>query len=442
MSKLKNYFEEKIVPNIDKFTNARYVKIIMDGFMGVSALTIGGSIFMLIRSLPLGDWYTNFLTSTGLVDILNFPVMITSDLISLYLVIALGYFTAKSFGKNPFSGAMISLGALLLLTPFETAAVLTDAVGAEVSGIVNNVLPVSSFGATGLFLAMIAGIAGARIYVWCLDKNIKIKMPASVPPNVSNMFETMIPAGLVFIIFMLIRIALSYTTYGTAQNLIYTLLQQPLTNVDGGFWGFVIYTLIGHILWLFGVHGTMVTYAAMAPIYNARAMANLSAFAAGTACPYPEWNFLCYTLIGGVGSTLALNLLMLTRAKSSQFKTLGKLTIATSLFNINEPIMFGSPVIMNINLAIPFIACPMVNLFLSSLVTRIGLVAAPTGAAINTFMPFGFYQSLNNGSWTGVVWAIALVAIDLIIYYPFFKRQDSINLKNEIQLSEQEVVNE
>ena len=97
----------------------------MDGFMGVSALTIGGSIFMLIRSLPLGDWYTNFLTSTGLVDILNFPVMITSDLISLYLVIALGYFTAKSFGKNPFSGAMISLGALLLLTPFETAAVLT-----------------------------------------------------------------------------------------------------------------------------------------------------------------------------------------------------------------------------------------------------------------------------------------------------------------------------
>ncbi|MFR1297503.1 MAG: hypothetical protein ACLSBH_19925 [Coprobacillus cateniformis] len=78
------------------------------------------------------------------------------------------------------------------------------------------------------------------------------------------------------------------------KNLIYTLLQQPLTNVDGGFWGFVIYTLIGHILWLFGVHGTMVTYAAMAPIYNAMAMANLSAFAAGTACPYPEWNFLCY----------------------------------------------------------------------------------------------------------------------------------------------------
>ena len=93
---------------------------------------------------------------------------------------------------------------------------------------------------------------------------------------------------------------------------------------------------------------------------------------------------------------------------------------------------------MNVNLAIPFIACPMINLFLSSFVMRIGLVAAPTGAAISSFMPFGFYQALNNGSWTGVVWAIILVMIDMVIYYPFFKRQDSINLKNENQLEIQE----
>ena len=433
MSKLKQFFSEKVIPNIDKLTNARYVRIIMDSFMGVSALTIGGSIFMLIRSLPLGDWYTNFLTDTGLVDILNFPVMITSDLISLYLVIALGYFTAKEFGKNPFSGAMISLGALLLLTPFETTATLLDASGNEVSEIIGSGLPVASFGATGLFLAMFAGIIGARIYGWCLDKNIKIKMPASVPPNVSNMFETMIPAGLVFIVFMLVRTGLSYTSFKTAQNLIYTLLQQPLTNVGGGFWGFVVYTLVGHVLWMFGVHGTMVTYAAMAPVYNAMTLANLSAFAAGNPCPYPEWNFLCYTLIGGVGSTLALNLLMVARGKSQHFKTLGKLAFVTSLFNINEPLMFGTPIMMNINLAVPFIACPMVNLFLSSIVTRIGLVALPTGAAINSFMPFGFFQALNNASITGLIWGVVLVAIDLVIYYPFFKRQDSINLKNEQQ---------
>ena len=105
-----NFINEKAMPLIDKFTNSRIIKILMNGFMGVAALTIGGSLFAMLRSLPLGDWYTNFLISTGLFDILNFPIMITSDLISLYLVLSFGYFAAKSYDKNAFSGAMISLG--------------------------------------------------------------------------------------------------------------------------------------------------------------------------------------------------------------------------------------------------------------------------------------------------------------------------------------------
>ena len=96
-----NFINEKAMPLIDKFTNSRIIKILMNGFMGVAALTIGGSLFAMLRSLPLGDWYTNFLISTGLFDILNFPIMITSDLISLYLVLSFGYFAAKSYDKNP-----------------------------------------------------------------------------------------------------------------------------------------------------------------------------------------------------------------------------------------------------------------------------------------------------------------------------------------------------
>lgn len=438
MNNLKELAESKLIPAIDKFTNARYMKILMDGFMGISALTIGGSIFMLIRSLPLGDWYTQFLMDSGLFDILNFPIMITSDLISLYLVFALGYFTAKSFGKNPFSGAMISLGALLLLIPFETTATIVSQTGEEVTGNISGVLPVSSFGATGLFLAMITGILAARIYVWCIDKNIRIRMPESVPANVTNMFETMIPAGLVFIIFMIIRVGLSHTSYLTAQTLIYSLLQQPLTLVGGGFWGFVVYTFIGQFLWLFGVHGSMVAYVGMAPIYTAMTMENLSAFAAGTACPNPEWNFLCYTLLGGAGCTFALNLLMLVRGKSQHSKTLGKIALPTSLFNINEPIIFGTPLIMNPILALPFVLCPMVNLFLSSAMTHLGWIAAPTGAAINSYMPIGVFAGLNNGSWTGVIWVIVLIVIDVVIYYPFFKVHETKKLREELALSESE----
>ena len=105
----------------------------MDSFMGISALTIGASFFTLIRSLPLGDAYTNFLQTTGLYDILNFPILITSELISLYLILTIGYFTAKSFGKKPINGSLIALGSLLMLTPFETTATFTLENGETIS---------------------------------------------------------------------------------------------------------------------------------------------------------------------------------------------------------------------------------------------------------------------------------------------------------------------
>lgn len=426
-----DFINEKIMPLIDKFTNSRVIKILMNGFMGVAALTIGGSLFAMLRSLPLGDWYTNFLISTGLFDILNFPIMITSDLISLYLVLSFGYFTAKSYDKNAFSGAMISLGAFLILTPFEMAATLTDEAGATVTGMVTGVLPIGSFGATGIFLSMIVGIGAARIYVWCLDKNFRIRMPASVPSNVTNMFETMIPATIVFILFIVVRVVLQQTPFHTAQDLIYTVLQAPLTSVAGGFWGFVVYTLVAVVLWTFGIHGSMVVYSGMAPIYMAMVTANLSAFAAGTPCPNPEWNFLPYTLLGGAGCTFALNLLMLTRAKSQHLKTLGKIALPTSFFEINEPLIFGTPMILNPMLAVPFIACPMVNLFLSYAVMKIGLVAAPTGVQLSCYLPIGVFGAMNNGHWTGFVWTLVLLAVDLVIWYPFFMKYDASKLAEE-----------
>ncbi len=345
-----DFINEKAMPLIDKFTNSRIIKILMNGFMGVAALTIGGSLFAMIRSLPLGDWYTDFLISTGLFDILNFPIMITSDLISLYLVLSFGYFTAKSYDKNAFSGAMISLGAFLILTPFEMSATLTDEAGATVTGMVTGVLPIGSFGATGIFLSMIVGIGAARIAV---------------------------------------------------------------------------------VLWTFGIHGSMVVYSGMAPIYMAMVTVNLSAFSAGTPCPNPEWNFLPYTLLGGAGCTFALNLLMLARAKSQHLKTLGKIAMPTSFFEINEPLIFGTPMILNPILAVPFVACPMVNLFLSYAVMKIGLVAAPTGVQLSCYLPIGVFGAMNNGHWSGFVWTLILLAVDLVIWYPFFVKYDSSKLAEE-----------
>lgn len=433
METIKEVLESKLVPVTDKITNNRYVKILMDGFMGISALTIGASFFTLIRSLPLGDGYTQFLQSTGLYDILNFPILITSELISLYLILAIGYFTAKSFNKKPINGALIALGSYLMLTPFEATTTITTEAGEQITTVVNNVLQVSSFGSMGIFLAMIVGIVSVRIYVWFDDKGIKLKMPASVPENVTNMFETMIPASMIFILFMIIRVGCSYTSFGTAQDLIYGILQAPLTHIGGGYWGAFAYLFIGLFLWMFGIHGSMLMYVAMGSIANAMWAENMVAFGNGLPCPHPEWLYMYFVNMGGSGATFGLVLLMAFRAKSQHLKTLGKVALPTSLFNINEPIIFGTPMVMNPIMALPFIAAPTVNFFLTSLVNQFGF-SVLTGAMQNNYYPVGVLQAFATSSWTGVVWTIILIAIDLVIYYPFFKAYDQKKLNEEKEL--------
>lgn len=432
----KTAISTKVIPAITRFTNAKYVKILMDGFMGVTALTIGASFFTILRSLPLGSWYTQFLNSTGLYDILNLPIIITNNLISLYMVLALGYFTAKAFGKNPLSGSLISLGAFLILCPFQATTTYRDAAGNTIEKVISDVLPMSSFGATGMFLAMIVGILAARLYVFLLSKNIKIKMPDSVPPNVANMFETMIPAALVIIVFMAVRVVVGYTPYKTTQQLIYSLLQAPLTMVGGGFGGFLFYIFIMSFLWLFGVHGGMVAYVGMSVIFKACQAANMSAYAAGTMAPYPEWTFMPFALIGGAGATFALALLMLLFGKSQISKKLSKIAIIPAIFNINEPLIYGTPIIMNPFLAVPFIVAPLLNTVLTYVVMKLGIVVMATGAAVNTQMPILLVGSLVNAHWSGAVWMAVLIVIDMFVWLPFFKAWDNSKVAEEKKMEE------
>lgn len=235
-------------------------------------------------------------------------------------------------------------------------------------------------------------------------------MPDSVPSNVASMFENMLPGGATFIVFLAIRYGMSLTSFGTAQALIYGILQAPLMKVGGGFGGLLIYMVMIKIFWLFGIHGGMLVNSAMYPIMAAATAANQSAFAAGLPAPYPEWAYGS-AVCAGIG-LLALNLLMFI-AKSKQFKALAKIALPTSLFNITEPMMFGTPMIMNVILGIPFILSPVISVLLTRLVMTIGLVAWPTGASSNMFIPSPIGMALLNAHWTGFVWGLVLIVINM-----------------------------
>lgn len=420
---------DAVAEKLTKFTQLRYIKVITNGFMSIAALSIAGSIFSLVKSIPIPAWQS-FMTSSGLGAILSIPVSVTSDLIAIFVVLSIANEVAKSFGEKPFSPAIIAFGSFMILTPLSGMAQVVTAEGETIIGTALNVIPLTGMGARGIFLAMLVGILAPRIYIALVKKGITIKMPSSVPPSVGQMFETMIPGGLTFIVFLVLRQIVSLTPFGTMQNLIYTIIQTPLMNATANMAGALLYCVASKVLWLFGIHGGLVTYAAFGSIMKTTGAANASAFAAGEAVPYLEWGLATgMTNIGVLGLTIA----MLIFAKSKQYKSLSKLALPTSLFNITEPIVFGFPLIMNPVMAIPFILSPVISLLSTVFVMNIGLVAPITGAGIATTLPTPIYMAFMNSSVSGFIWGTILVVLNVALYFPFLKIADRMACKEEAE---------
>lgn len=423
MSKL-----DKITAKVMQFAKLRYIKIIMNAFMGIAAFSIGSSMFSLIKSIPIDPWQ-NFLVSSGLGDILSIPISMVSNLYAIMVVLCVGYEVGKSYNQRPLPAAMVAFGAFMIVTPMQAAVSITNEAGEAVRGIASNVLPLSNLGSQGIFLAMLCGLVGGRIYVFLIEKNIKISMPASVPPAVAGMFETMLPAGIVFIIFMVFRQGFAHTDYGSMQTFIYTILQKPLMGIGANPIGAALYVSASSLLWMFGIHGGMLMHASLGSIRSAATQANMAAFATGAEVPYLEWGLLTpMTSVCILGLTI-----LLLFSKSKQYKSLGRLAIATSVFNITEPIMFGFPIILNPIMAIPFVLSPAICIVLTSLVMKIGLVAPLTGVALSNVIPTPIYLWMATNSITGLIWGLLIVALCVALYYPFFKIAERATLKEEAQ---------
>ena len=429
MSKL-----DKITEKVMKFAQLRYIKIIMNAFMGIAAFSIGSSLFSLVKSIPIDPWQS-FLATSGLGDILSIPINMVSNLYAIMVVLCVGYEVAKSFEQRPLPAAMVAFGAFMIVTPFTATVQITNEAGEVIRGVANNVLSLSPLGSQGIFVAMICGLVGARLYCFLLEKNIKIKMPDSIPPAVSGMFETMIPAGLVFILFMVVRMGFAATSYGTMQSFIYTILQAPLMGIGANPIGAALYLMCGKLLWMFGIHGDMLTYATLGSVRSAATQANMAAFAAGEAVPYLEWGLMTpFTNVG----ILALTILLLI-SKSKQYKSLGKLSIATSIFNITEPVMFGFPIILNPIMAIPCVLAPGLSLALTSIVMKMGIIAPLTGVALSNVIPTPIYLWMATNSISGLIWGFVIIAINVLLFYPFFKVAERATLKEEKGMEENTV---
>jgi PTS system cellobiose-specific IIC component len=421
---MQKFINEKFMPIATKIQNNKWVKLIMGATAGAMPATMIGAIFSMINALPLGSWYTDFLTNSGLGAVIT-DVANISNLIAVFAVVGIGYNIAKMYDHDPFQGAIVALVSFLIVTPTTTMSGDT---------VVTGVLPQSYLGAKGLFCAYIIGILSYQIFRFFLERNIVIKLPDSVPPMIGNSFVAIVPAfGAGFVMF-LIRWLFGLTPYGNIHDFIYRILQVPLTNIGDSIPAYYIALLILLILWLCGIHGTLLVLQVVGVLWNTNYLENLEAYNSGLPLPHEMTSIVMRFVmqyIGGPGNLLGLAVCCLLFAKSARYKALAKVTVVPDIFNIIEPTIYGYPLVANPTFAIPFILAPIVCLTLSILLIQGGVLALPV---INppVFATPGFIAAfLIGGGWQWGVWWWVMLAISVVLYLPFFKAADNQALKEE-----------
>lgn len=416
MNKIEAFFN-KINPAIEKISANKYLRAISGGMMATLPITIIGSIAVLLLVFPI-DAVKEVIGSLGLAPVLSVANTFTIGALALYVAFLVAKNLVQQFmqEEDGSTAGIASLLSFLIVTPL---AQTIDEVAA---------IPTTWLGAQGVFSAMIIALLSGRIYVLAKQRGWTIKMPESVPPMVTKVFEGLIPTILTGVLFILVAKVFSMTDFGSMHQAIYTILQVPLQNLGGSLWAMVLLTVIAQTLWFFGIHGTNVTNPIVTPIWMALDVMNLNAVLAGGAGINIIGNaFFMTVTFGGTALGLVINMLM---SKSKQYRELGKLSIVPALFGITEPVIFGTPLVLNFKFAIPFIFNNAVLIILAYVLTLTGIVPRFMGATYIFGLPIGFSAAIQ-GSIRIVIMQLAFQVLAFFMWRPFFKMQEKEALQAE-----------
>ena len=430
-----NKLEKILMPMSDVLSKNRVLIAIRDGFLIATPLLIVGSIFLLIANFPIPGW-SEFWTGVfgaGWEEWFKAVSRATFNCTALLTCLGTGYAMAREFGGDKIQGAAVALVSFFILQPV-IHDVVNDAGEVVLEGAFAG-LSFDNIGTDGIFMALCCSILCVLLFIWVYKKGWTIKMPKGVPPAVADSFAALVPSAIVLLVCFLIRIFFEFTPFETAQGFVFTVLQTPMKGLGDTLGANAIYSFMCTFLWFFGINGPAV----MNSVYfigNVLTADQLLAFEAGTPnneLPHiftnPFSNF--FTNFGGGGSTLSLVICMLLFCKSERIKVLGRLSIVPGIFGINEPIIFGLPIVLNPIMIIPFIFVPLFNLVTSYLLTIAEILPKTTGVNLPWTTPIGFSGWLSTGSWIAAVWQIILLVIGCCIYFPFIKALDKGYLHDE-----------
>lgn len=413
----------EIIKNFEKIASKlgrnKHLLSLRDGIVLSLPLILAGSIFIIITNIPVAGWEEIMVESGvgawfGKITDASFGIM------ALVSVFGIAKSLSDKYKIDGTAPGILALSSYLVLIPF--------LVGDSGRGIAYSYL-----GSKGLFVAILVGMITAEIFRVFIQKNIVIKMPSGVPQAVSRSFSALIPGTVILLFWAFVGLIVKLVGFESIFEMIVKFISEPLTLISTGIVGTVIAVIFNSLFWLVGIHGGIVG-AIMNPIWLTSSDQNRLAFEQGLELPHIVTSTFMDSLVwmGGGGATIGLAIVLFLFAKSKQNKVLGKLSIAPGLFNINEPLLFGLPVVMNLKMIIPFVLAPVVTTIVTYYATYFGLVARTTGVIIPWATPpiiSGYL--VTGGKISGAVIQIITILLTIIIYYPFFKSIDKEILKLE-----------
>ncbi|MFF3024155.1 PTS cellobiose transporter subunit IIC [Gottfriedia sp. NPDC057948] len=427
-----SFFEKKFLPIASKIGNQRHLLALRDGIMFAMPLMIIGSFFIIVAWLE-ADWYQNFMAKVFGENWNAFGDIVyngSMGIIALVAVFGVAYSLASSYKVDKKNIDGVPAGVLALASYLIVNIMSTFKDGKETVSAWSPDL----FGAQYLFVGLIIAIITAEIYRYFLQKKIIITLPDTVPPTVSRSFTALIPGFVIILFFLLVRYGFSHTGWGDFATFVHKVVTQPFTILGSTYIGTLVACLMEHLLWSFGIHGSSIITSVMEPIWITNADANLEALKAGKALPH----IITYTFyengiwMGGSGATLPVAIYMTFLAKSKLLKKVGRLAIGPSIFNVNEPIMFGVPIVLNPFLMIPYILAPVAVLTVTYFGTVMGIFPHTTGTIIPWTTPYFISGYLmTGGKIMGVVMQLVAFAVASIIWFPFIRIWDKKNLEME-----------
>lgn len=406
MNSFVRQLSQKIVPALTALSENPYFSAIRVGMMAVVPLTIIGGVFMIVAYLPLPGWEQRI---GAWLPLLQIPVTATFGLLAVFVCFAIGYDLGKRMRQEAVvSATMATLIFLLIQIQPKDQAFAMDGLGSK-----------------GIFTAILIALITVRIQKLFNDRQFVIKLPANVPPVVYESFLSLSPMLFLVVIFWMIRFVLGVDindlVHGAFKPLLFALNTLP---------GILGYAFLVTLLWSVGINGDNALDAIVAPIFLQFLAANVEATTRGLPLPYVTANgfFTTFVNVGGTGATLALAL-VLWNSREPGFRQVSRLALPTQIFQINEPIFYGLPIVLNPIFMVPYILNALLLTGCSYLLIDLGLIHKPFVNVPWTTPPLIGHYLVTGGDWRAAVWGGASIVMAMAVYYPFAKSAERQRLK-------------